>query len=79
MDKKFLSLCFLVMVFVGHLQDTFSCTQFISIVSLGSGVSKERKAWKDYANQGRSTREKQEIGIEELQGFRVYTGYCGAE
>jgi len=48
-------------------------------VSLGSGVSKERKAWKDYADQGRSTREKQEIGIEELQGFRVYTGYCGAE
>jgi hypothetical protein len=36
-------------------------------------VSKERKAWKDYANQGRSTRKKQEIGIEELQGFRVYT------
>jgi hypothetical protein len=50
-----------------------------SLVSLGSGVSKERKGWKDYANQRRSTREKQEIGIEELQGFRVYTGYCGAE
>jgi hypothetical protein len=32
MDKKFLSLCFLVMVFVGHLQDAFSCTQFISSV-----------------------------------------------
>jgi len=79
MDKKFLSLCFLVMAFVGLLQDTFSCTQFISSVSLGSGVSEERKAWKDYANQGRSTREKQEIGIEELQGCRVYTGYCGAE
>jgi hypothetical protein len=42
-------------------------------------VNTERKACKDYADQGRSTREKQEIGIEELQGFRVYNDYCGAE